>query len=311
MYNLYYIYSSILMISFLFSCSSDPDLDVWVVNADVYGIDENDVYVAGYNSGCGCKKRGFVKHSDGRDWTTIFETEQFDLWSVWSASSEVFAAYDGGILHFKNDKWDEIAFDAESELALFDISGSSVDNVIAVGRDGTILHYDGEHLVRMESDTTEQLEGVWVGSATDAYAVGKSGTILHYDGDKWLKMDSGTPMELNEVWGSSPDDVYAVGGSETERGYVIVHYDGAEWKTIGRGEPYHLLGLSGSSATNIYAVGAARQGDSIEGFVLHFDGKTWKRVKTSINEFIWSVWSSPSGDYFLVGPDDTIVHKRP
>ena len=171
-YKLIRIYFSGLLI---FSCSASNDDDIWIVNADVWGEDRSDVYVAGYNSGCACEQRGFVKHYDGETWTMIYENEDLDLWSIWSASSELFATNSSGIVHFENGEWNQLLLDNPTELSLFDIHGSSNTNVFAVGRGGIILHYDGEKLTTMDSDSNAELEGVWVASSTEAFAVGESG----------------------------------------------------------------------------------------------------------------------------------------
>jgi hypothetical protein len=295
------------------SCIAEDGGDVWIVNADVHGNDRNDVYVGGYKSGCGCELRGFVRHYDGESWTTIYQSKDFDIWSIWSAADQVFATNDRGVLRYRNDGWEQLPFEGESGsvLALFDISGTSVDNVIAVGRGGTILSFDGDSLKTVPSDTSAELHGVWLDSPTAGFAVGESGMVLRYEGQGWSRMDSGTDRELNAIWGSSADNVYAVGGSETEGGYIILHFDGNAWTTMEEGIPYHLLGISGISATDIYAVGAYRGGDNVTGVVLHHDGTGWKRVETDIDQFIWSVWAASEGDYFLAGPGDTLVHERP
>ena len=55
------------------------------------------------------------------------------------------------------------------------------------------------------------LFGIWGSSATDVFAVGRRGTILHYNGSNWSPMTSGTTTDLVDVWGSSSNDVFAVG----------------------------------------------------------------------------------------------------
>jgi uncharacterized repeat protein (TIGR01451 family) len=101
------------------------------------------------------------------------------------------------------------------------IWGSSGSDVFAVGRAGTILHYDGADWSAMSSGTTEPLYGLW--GSSDVFAVGHRGTILHYDGAAWSPMSSGTTEWLYGVWGSAGTDVFAVGDDGT-----ILHYGGLE-----------------------------------------------------------------------------------
>ena len=57
----------------------------------------------------------------------------------------------------------------------------------------------------------ELLRGVWGSSVSDVFAVGKEGTILHYGGNTWSETSNGTKAQLNSVWGSSESDVFTVG----------------------------------------------------------------------------------------------------
>lgn len=67
--------------------------------------------------------------------------------------------------------------DAAPELRA--ITGTSGQDVLAVGLRGAVAHYDGTEFTLMESPTTEDLFGVWAHDS-DAFAVGDSGTIIHW-----------------------------------------------------------------------------------------------------------------------------------
>ena len=66
---------------------------------------------------------------------------------------------------------------------IYDIWGSSDNDIFAVGYNGFILHYDGLTWSAMESGTTTWLYGVWGNSRNNVFAVGDDGTILHYEGN--------------------------------------------------------------------------------------------------------------------------------
>ncbi len=40
-------------------------------------------------------------------------------------------------------------------------------------------------------------------SGSDVFAVGRYGTIVHYDGSAWSPMSSGTGQGLRSIWGGS------------------------------------------------------------------------------------------------------------
>ena len=122
----------------------------------------------------------------------------------------------------------------------------------AVGRNGTIVKYDGSSWSVVGSGISETLNGVWVGSGSLAFAVGEKGTILRYDGTSWSKMESGTTTNLKDIWGSDPNDVWAVG-----YGGMLLHFDGSKWSWVNSGTPHNLNGIWGTDAKNVWTVGDA------------------------------------------------------
>ena len=55
------------------------------------------------------------------------------------------------------------------------------------------------------------LSAVWGASSSDVWAVGRGGTILHWDGVVWTGTTALAPDELHSVHGSGASDVWAVG----------------------------------------------------------------------------------------------------
>jgi hypothetical protein len=179
---------------------------------------------------------------------------------------------------------------------------------------GGIYHFDGESWIAEVSGGVAELSGVWGTSEDDVFAVGNGGTILHRDSAGWEPMPSGTTLELNAVWGTRPDDVFAVGGVDGGPGYVILHYDGSSWSSMAADDSRRsvLLDVWGTSGSNVYAVGAYRDAaEQSHAIVLHFDGVAWEEVPVGIDEFLWSTWSGAPDDYYVAGPDDTLVHTTP
>lgn len=51
-------------------------------------------------------------------------------------------------------------------------------------------------------DSGQSVEKVWGTSDTNIWAVGRHGSIVHYDGTSWQKLESGTIQDLQDIWGA-------------------------------------------------------------------------------------------------------------
>lgn len=127
------------------------------------------------------------------------------------------------------------------------------------------------------SATTSTLFGVAASSGSDAWAVGENGTVLHWDGDVWVPVESPlfADTHLLDVWASPDGQVWVVGQEPSEINSwgthgIIVHHDDGDW----RKKPVHsvrrLEGVSGSSATDVWAVGPDES--------FHWDGESWSNA---------------------------------
>ena len=72
------------------------------------------------------------------------------------------------------------------------------------------------------------------------------------------------------------------------------------WLLSGAQKP-NLLEIWGTSSSDVFVVGES-------GTMLHYDGKTWSRMKTPAPGTISHIWGSSSSDVFAVGTKGTIVH---
>lgn len=177
------------------------------------------------------------------------------------------------------------AMDSGTTETLYDIWGTGLDSMFAVGLNGTILHFDGAGWTSMSSPTGKHLSGIWGSSSNDLWAVGQDGIVLRrQDGGSWGEM-VGIPInpgenQLNDVWGTGSDDVYAVGGGSN--GGSIFHWDGQSW-TNEHGPISGPLGSAGMSfntvwggGTNeVFAVGHNGVSNDLEGVGYMYDGTDW------------------------------------
>jgi len=186
---------------------------------------------------------------------------------------------------------------------LHGIWGSSTTDLYVVGVAGTILHYNGNLWRKQDSGTNHNmLRGIWGSSSTDIYAVGSGMTIMHSNGSTWMVQKTGTPYIFQSIWGSSGTDVFAVGSDLHGTDVLIYHYDGLNWKSQLSGATLSkfLGSVWGTSSTDVYAVGE---------FVLHYDGKFWKKKSTLGVQYFDNVWAANSTDVYVLA-NDKLLHNE-
>ena len=178
------------------------------------------------------------------------------------------------------------------------ISGTSDDNVIAVGKDGTIFRYDGANWSLMTNDVYEDLNDVEVLGAT-AFAVGKKGETLQLVGNNWISLTGFTNKDLYGVWAASPTEVYVSGKDGT-----LFSYDGTSWtdlKNIANTDKKEDLTDIWGYAYGVYAVDE-------EGVLYIYDRRTgaWLPPDSSCADIddadkFEDLWGDSNGNVYLVG----------
>lgn len=235
------------------------------------------------------------------------------------------------------------------QINIMDIWGAAADDIYAVGFAGNILHYDGRGWQKMESGSTEDLEGVWgyvlrdeQGAETrrDIFAVGHNGTILRYDGTAWQPArvindpDPAHPDpqvvtgNFHDVWG-----IPAPGPNPNQHPTVIaVGSEGliVRWESL-RGEFLEMrkreeftYPCDAGTCTRISYLRYSPErlggvfGSSASFFVavgnngtiLEYDGSTWtRRVILDFTAHLNGVWGRGGSEIFAVGLEGTILRR--
>ncbi len=110
------------------------------------------------------------------------------------------------------------------------VSGSSDSNVIAVGHNGGIYHYDGTDWTKNTFVAAEKLHDVEVVSSNLAYAVGHNGEVIMYNGVSWSVLPAPTGEDLNGVWAHSSTEVWVAGKNDT-----LYLWNGSSWADMSSG----------------------------------------------------------------------------
>lgn len=189
-------------------------------------------------------------------------------------------------------KWYKFA--SNDSYALYDIWGSTPDNIYAVGNYKGItsnlypllLHFDGQNWKEIMVDgmdiTNAKYSSIWGTSAENIFIVGQipSGTelrglILHFDGFKWSKVEHDLPdlpysSFFLQVWGNE-NNVFVGGYGNSFKG-VVLNYEGTKFKTLKKGLPGLVLDIAGLSEGQLFAV--------LDGGIIYaFDDAGWKENK--------------------------------
>ena len=136
------------------------------------------------------------------------------------------AGNNGALLNFDREFLDGRI--KKSTPDLIDIDGSSDDDLWAVGKNATVLYYDGNDDLEWVpygpndiggGERDEPLVGdditfraVYAESENSVYIMGDEGNLWHYDGSDWSEIDleiEDTTIGFNAMWGA-PGELYVI-----------------------------------------------------------------------------------------------------
>ncbi len=303
----------------------------------VWGSGPKDVYAAGYIE----PWDGVVYHYDGKTWQEVYRKDSrfYDIWGL--GPNDVYVLDDWGhVYHYDGQSWQEGPSVTKRIGNIYSLWGTGPDNLFAVGDHGIIAHYDGTqwqdqvrgprfraygawtdgtHTVivgggptafvhngtkwfRYTSNLFLPIYGlldVWGTAWNDLYATGE-GIILHFDGSQWKRMttvmdDENSPAQLNGIWGSGPNDIYAVGGWTYPDRQIILHFNGYQWLSVYRREGPPLLDVWSSGPNDVFVAAG-------EGGMLHYDGRSWRRMTTGNFSFT-AVWGTGPNNVYATAKD--------
>lgn len=174
---------------------------------------------------------------------------------------------------------------------VIDTNADGVANIgFAVGNSATILRFNGSNWVTdaAPSGVTQDLNGVYTVSSSEAWAVGQNGRILRWNGSAWANYTSPTSAMLNSVSmldtnGDGLADMgFAVGNSG-----VVAQYNGSTWSVTDLGNR-NLFGVDIFNHQDAWTVGGS-------GTMFHWDGNAWSSFDAPVNSAINAVSLVRSG----------------
>jgi hypothetical protein len=213
---------------------------------------------------------GLVLHYDGAQWMTSDVADpvfcfngtqcQGSLEGVWGANADqVFAVGVGfdlasGVIsrYDSNAKvWQH--WHRSDSQKLLAITGSSADNLLAVGLTG--WHGDGTNWAPVVLPTGAILSSVTTFDKNHGWATSPSGKIYRWDGAAWTVGADYPRHPLYGVFATSLTDVWAVGSAGAAMPAFILHGDGTAWSAedapVGSGELRSVFAIENT----VFAVG--------------------------------------------------------
>jgi hypothetical protein len=303
---------------------------------DVQIIDENNIWVVGEievddpdSSFNGTGRETFnTAHWNGIEWELILIDRVVDFDAIFAFNKNEIWFSDGCFIYLYDGtsftkKW-ECDWETYGPGQANAIWGSSSSDLYFVGRNGSIIHYDGTTFTKMASPTTQDLDGIvgvvdsesgekriWV-NGWGGYPF--RGFLMQYDGTDWeIVWDENNPFfedsQYIEPTLHIPDEKYLViysGGQDNSilsihdqedlNQYEILHYD------------YHgfIRSLAGDKVNDIIGVGDLTN-------AIHFNGSTVVQIdelENMVPAFRYLAVDSKGGIIVIVSDTPYVIRGR-
>lgn len=182
---------------------------------------------------------------------------------------------------------------------LWGVFATGINSGFAVGRDGTILTYNGtDWRPAQGADPSAVWQGI-SGAGEDKIAlVGTGGIGIASFGSGLQTVTTGSTRNLLAVHTNDGNEWWGVGDAGT-----LVHGTGTTWTVdASLGITGKMLDVHGVSNDNVWAVGD-------KGVVAHWDGDGWTLVATDTVINLLGVWVDDNGDPNIIGKNGILLRR--
>ncbi len=229
---------------------------------DVWGTSQGDLFVL--------VSPGGVRSAALQGWVPVgADGDAIEGRALWASSSGDIWVIDNSGIDFVH--WNGAAWVREPSVGLpgrelYELWGSSAQDVFAVGNGGAVLHFDGKGWIEQPTPpSTGNLMAVWGVSSDEVYAAGERGSLIRYDGGRWSTVETGTSETLTGVWAASEREIWTVSATGVRR------FDGVRWSPMlsldaqAEGRSW----IAGTGPSDVWVSGGR------EGMVWRYDGARW------------------------------------
>lgn len=278
---------------------------------------------------------------DGGDYNQLAAVDAVSSTDVWAVG--VVDDFDAPKPGYRTltEHWDGVSWssvrspnDARSTWnVLAGVSATGPTDVWAVGSLNTspyyslIEHWDGVHWsIAQSGRINTYLTSVAALAPDDVWAAGSTnyvgkGLLVHWDGTAWRRTELPASIVFRAITALAPDDIWAVGQESTAQFLdltVAYHFDGTSWTQEATPSPLRihsedenwLTSVTAVSTDDVWATGIARDPDwgiRDHPFTVHWDGSSWKTVRTpdpggqTADTDLWSSVGFGPSDVYAVG----------
>lgn len=163
---------------------------------------------------------------DGNSWSIVpgLDTHSGSFSGVSDKDVWFAASGHGQLAHFDGttwtNHWNRVPADVQKTPTdgPYGVFATGVDDVWAMGRRRTVMHYDGSAWRTVPGPQDEwgcDLTQGWASSKKNAWLVGKGGCVFHWDGAAWEKIPSGVTDDIYSIHGSDAEHVWMAPYSTT------------------------------------------------------------------------------------------------
>ncbi len=266
--------------------------NIWAVGEifteNTYTYDSNGVWQEPYNA----------VHWDGLEWELkrILVNSQGEM--IYSPLYGVFALPDGEIVFSagipylpEGDIWQlhhlfELGILNENDGSVYQIWGSSINNLYFAGNRGTIVHYNGNSWNKINSGIDIEIKDIKgdyneLNGEYEILALASGATIA--SGREILKLspnnseilnNNGINLTVKEIWFKSNSKHFIVGDGIYVKSDL---FSNETWdKQKHNVTEYYTNAIEGTELNDLVICGALNE-------VLHFNGVSWRSYRTTIN----------------------------
>ncbi len=255
---------------------------------DVDIIDENNIWVVGeiytnesYDSSGFLVKGYNAANWDGQNWNLININPDFRGTTFISGLDDVFAF--GA---------DDIWFCGAKMILHWDGTEYSIYDLLGMG------------LLKL---TRGGFTKIWGDSPSNIYFAGKEGTLVHYDGETWTEISSGTNRDIQDIWGVYDEDadeyeILAVASDESASGFDLIRINGkTSLKVYENSTPSFVSGLWFKPGKGYFLSGR-------DFYKSRYAPDLWENTAQLSSEHHTKIRGREINDIYAVGKQNLLTH---